>query len=166
MKHFGFTEEVDLVEQWQCPLCKEDIVPLIGSFTNQESFKEYQISGLCQECQDSIFSDSERRCVQCSKYLKNNSDYTLAILYYRSVEGKMTYLCQDCLERGLQYNRNLIDQFIGLFESSLTMVELYAPESGPKLWKGSIIESSTAATHFKADTLYLLACGMITMITK
>ena len=166
MKHFGFNKEVDLVEQGKCPLCKKDIVPIIDSFINQESFKDYQISGLCQECQDSIFSDLERRCVQC-ECLKNNSDYTFVILYYQSVEGKLTHLCQDCLERGLQYNRNLIDQFIGLLESSLSLIEFYAPELGQKHWKGSIIEySSTVVKHFKADTLYLLACDMILMMTN
>jgi len=31
----------------------------VGSFIDEISAKEYKLSGLCQECQDIIFSDDE-----------------------------------------------------------------------------------------------------------
>jgi hypothetical protein len=54
MKALGFTKEVELVENNQCPACKQHINGK-ADFKNEISWKEYQISGLCQECQDAIF---------------------------------------------------------------------------------------------------------------
>lgn len=39
------------IAEHKCPLCKETI----GPFRNAKSQKEYQISGMCQVCQDSIW---------------------------------------------------------------------------------------------------------------
>lgn len=38
-----------------CPICKKEINPL--NFNDRLSFKEFEISGLCQECQDIAFRD-------------------------------------------------------------------------------------------------------------
>ena len=53
MKQMGFSEEVDRVENHQCPLCESDIY--IKDFKNQLSISEFKISGICQKCQDGIF---------------------------------------------------------------------------------------------------------------
>ena len=52
----SFIEEVfpgtaEAIDKRNCPLCKK---PITG-FKNALSQKEYLISGMCQECQDSIF---------------------------------------------------------------------------------------------------------------
>ena len=39
------------IEEKRCPLCRKPI----GKFRNELSEKEYLISGMCQECQDSVF---------------------------------------------------------------------------------------------------------------
>ena len=40
-----------------CPLCKKEIWDT--SFRDALSRKEYSISGMCQECQDGVFDDSD-----------------------------------------------------------------------------------------------------------
>ena len=57
MKAVGFEEEVKAVEVGLCPFCKKKIVK--GSFRDALSEKEYQISGLCQKCQDETFAEME-----------------------------------------------------------------------------------------------------------
>lgn len=39
------------IEQGMCPTCHKQI----GTFTDRRSEKEYEISGMCQSCQDSVF---------------------------------------------------------------------------------------------------------------
>lgn len=39
------------IEEHKCPSCKQ----LIGEFRNAISRREYEISGLCQKCQDGVF---------------------------------------------------------------------------------------------------------------
>ena len=53
MKKLGFSEEVKLTEENRCPFCK--LVIDKSSFTDELSVKEYNISGLCQKCQDDFF---------------------------------------------------------------------------------------------------------------
>ncbi len=48
-----FPEKMKLIDQGRCPDCKDRI--LADSFKNELSKKEFQISGLCQKCQDEIF---------------------------------------------------------------------------------------------------------------
>ena len=54
MKSFGFGKEVGLVEQKKCPFCEAEIKGR-EDFDDELSWKEYQISGLCQKCQDETF---------------------------------------------------------------------------------------------------------------
>ena len=53
MEACGFADEVKLVEGGQCPTCEKPVSN--DSFRNALSLKEFRISGMCQECQDSIF---------------------------------------------------------------------------------------------------------------
>lgn len=53
MKAAGFGKEVEMVENGYCPDHGEKI-PIQG-FKDDLSRKEFTISGLCQECQDSVF---------------------------------------------------------------------------------------------------------------
>jgi len=50
----GFNEEIDAIEHGFCPVCKYPISK--DEFKDDISKKEYSISGLCQQCQNSIFS--------------------------------------------------------------------------------------------------------------
>jgi hypothetical protein len=49
----GFGEEVKAVERGDCPLCKRKVNK--DEFRDELSRKEFEISGLCQLCQDEIF---------------------------------------------------------------------------------------------------------------
>lgn len=48
-----FPKEVKRVEKNQCPICGKEID--LNEFRDTLSLKEYNISGLCQKCQDRIF---------------------------------------------------------------------------------------------------------------
>lgn len=82
----GFGKEVDLVEHKRCPTCgnniggvhphnpKENRYPLdiagahgYGPFRDALSYKEYGISGMCQKCQDRVFTPKEDPCENCDK---------------------------------------------------------------------------------------------------
>ena len=49
-----FPNEVELVKQNKCPFCKKDI-DVETEFRDSLSKREYNISGLCQKCQDKTF---------------------------------------------------------------------------------------------------------------
>jgi hypothetical protein len=51
MRKCGFNKEMDAVEQNLCPACRQPI----GKFRDKLSRREYEISGLCQKCQDGVF---------------------------------------------------------------------------------------------------------------
>lgn len=53
MRKVGFENEVTLVENFICPMCKTDLAG--HKFRDKLSLKEFTISGLCQKCQDNIF---------------------------------------------------------------------------------------------------------------
>jgi hypothetical protein len=53
MKQAGFDKEVEKVEQGLCPTCSNPIDK--SEFRNSISLQEFEISGMCQNCQDSIF---------------------------------------------------------------------------------------------------------------
>lgn len=55
MKEVGFSEEVNRIKKGQCPFCKKEIYT--DEFRDEVSWKEYQISGLCQVCQDKMFGE-------------------------------------------------------------------------------------------------------------
>lgn len=47
----AFPGTMQAILEYKCPLCKQPI----GKFRDALSQKEYQISGMCQVCQDSIW---------------------------------------------------------------------------------------------------------------
>ncbi len=55
MKQAGFKKEVKRVEAGHCPFCNKKID--LDEFRDPLSIKEFRISGLCQECQDSVFTE-------------------------------------------------------------------------------------------------------------
>lgn len=54
MRMAGFDDFVDSVNEGKCPWCKS-IKLKREDFKNEISWKEFGISGLCQECQDGFF---------------------------------------------------------------------------------------------------------------
>jgi len=57
MEQAGFDEEMKKLEKQICPLCDKKVN--INDFRDNLSIKEFTISGLCQECQDKIFNETE-----------------------------------------------------------------------------------------------------------
>ncbi len=55
MRKAGFNEEVDAVEAGKCPFCKKPVK--MSEFRDELSKREFQISGLCQSCQDKTFGE-------------------------------------------------------------------------------------------------------------
>lgn len=49
-----FPEAAEVKRELKCPCCGTQINPATD-FRDPLSLREYQISGLCQECQDSVF---------------------------------------------------------------------------------------------------------------
>lgn len=58
MRKAGFEKEVALVESFICPTCCKDIL-LLNAFKDELSYREYRISGMCQQCQDEVFGEGE-----------------------------------------------------------------------------------------------------------
>jgi len=56
MRNLGFGKQVDDVKKSKCPICGKKIDPTV-EFKDPLSRKEYDISGMCQDCQDKIFGD-------------------------------------------------------------------------------------------------------------
>jgi hypothetical protein len=48
-----FADEIDRIDRGLCPLCESPID--YTSFKDPLSKREFEISGMCQSCQDSIF---------------------------------------------------------------------------------------------------------------
>jgi hypothetical protein len=53
LRAMGFSREVELVETGHCPFC--GIFVIETDFRDEESRLEFEISGLCQTCQDTVF---------------------------------------------------------------------------------------------------------------
>jgi hypothetical protein len=51
MEAAGFGEELKAIDMGRCPICSKPI----GKFRNALSKREFEISGMCQKCQDSVF---------------------------------------------------------------------------------------------------------------
>ena len=54
MRQAGFGKFVDSVNEGKCPWCGSTKLKR-EDFTSELSWKEFGISGLCQECQDGFF---------------------------------------------------------------------------------------------------------------
>lgn len=55
MKQLGFTKELQLIDEGKCPWCKRKID--MNEFKTPKNRKEFEISGLCQECQEGFFKE-------------------------------------------------------------------------------------------------------------
>jgi len=53
LKTCGFGVQVERGERGCCPLCEKKIN--MDEFRDELSRKEYEISAMCQKCQDSVF---------------------------------------------------------------------------------------------------------------
>lgn len=51
-----FPAQANLKAEGKCPSCAKVIV-MGGAFRDQLSYREFEISGLCQDCQDSVFDE-------------------------------------------------------------------------------------------------------------
>ncbi len=52
-----FPEMVERVDKGLCPLCSKKVADI--KFKDELSIKEYEISGMCQICQDSFFKEEK-----------------------------------------------------------------------------------------------------------
>ena len=53
-----FPKETKLRKEKRCPFCEKPINPM--DWRDGESFHEFEISGLCQKCQDKTFNVEEK----------------------------------------------------------------------------------------------------------
>jgi hypothetical protein len=53
LRSLGFRREVSKVEECRCPLCAEKVDK--KEFINEVFIKEFESSGLCQGCQETVF---------------------------------------------------------------------------------------------------------------
>ena len=53
MKTMGFGESILNLKESICPFCNKKVN--IDSFTDKLSLKEFNISGICQKCQNTFF---------------------------------------------------------------------------------------------------------------
>ena len=51
-----FREGYELKTQGKCPTCKQSIN--VEEFRDDLSWKEYEIAGMCQSCQDKVFKEA------------------------------------------------------------------------------------------------------------
>lgn len=52
LEQLGFNEVLDRISHGHCPICNNEICE--GEFRDSFSIKEFEISGICQKCQDKI----------------------------------------------------------------------------------------------------------------
>jgi hypothetical protein len=48
-----YPDMVKSAEAGKCPICDELITP---DFTDEQSKKEWELSGICQDCQNAVFN--------------------------------------------------------------------------------------------------------------
>ena len=60
MRNLGFAEQVDNLEQNLCVFCKSNKIKP-EDFKDNLSRREFEISGMCQECMDKIFDQNNRK---------------------------------------------------------------------------------------------------------
>ena len=53
LRELGFSQEVAIVEDCRCPFCTERVDE--DEFRNEVFLREFESSGLCQGCQDTVF---------------------------------------------------------------------------------------------------------------
>ena len=53
LRSLGFGQEVAMVEECRCPLCADRVDE--DEFRNEVFIREFESSGLCQGCQETVF---------------------------------------------------------------------------------------------------------------
>ena len=56
LRALGFDKQIDKVEKGQCAFCGTDKVKP-EDFRDENSRREFEMSGICQACQDEIFTE-------------------------------------------------------------------------------------------------------------
>jgi len=55
MEKHGFLKQIELAMHGKCPKCEKGIN--MKDFKNKSSLREFEISGLCQKCQNDFFGE-------------------------------------------------------------------------------------------------------------
>ena len=58
LKSIGLGDGVERIKKGDCPACGGAIHPN-KDFSDERSLREYQLSGLCQKCQDGFLEEDE-----------------------------------------------------------------------------------------------------------
>ena len=58
LESVGFSDMVAKVKDGKCPICAKVVHPN-AEFRDNKSRKEFTISGMCQECQDAVFTEDD-----------------------------------------------------------------------------------------------------------
>ena len=53
LRKLRFWQKVTMFKDYRCPICEERVNK--GEFRNEAFMREFKSSGLCQECQDTVF---------------------------------------------------------------------------------------------------------------
>ena len=57
LRALGFGKEVGAIEEGRCPFCL--VMVDDNRFRDEDSRREFTISGLCQNCQDAMYTKGE-----------------------------------------------------------------------------------------------------------
>lgn len=56
LRVLGFDKAIENLDKGCCPICGDPVDP--NGLRDALSIKEFEISGLCQVCQDTVFTDN------------------------------------------------------------------------------------------------------------
>lgn len=73
LRQLGFSQEIEAVENRICPFCH--LTVNTADFTDDISLREYQISGLCNACQNEVFREPEDDEVNYDPYEGRTVDW-------------------------------------------------------------------------------------------
>lgn len=62
MRNGGFGKWVNEVESGRCPICSK-VIESLKEFKDEISLKEFNMSGMCQMCQDNFFEQEEEQII-------------------------------------------------------------------------------------------------------
>ena len=68
VREAGFDAELALIDSGKCPWCKSPVTQ--ADFKGPFSLKEFEISGLCQACQDGFLNEKLK-----PKFKTNDKEY-------------------------------------------------------------------------------------------
>lgn len=128
MASLGFDAEMMKVELGYCPTCNKEI--LMKDFVDELSLKEYNISGLCQTCQDNTFGKKEQPAgYDYSKVWHDNKSVlrhfmgnTISLFENTGINLRDKYLSELVITEGEQ---NII-LFHAIFYGQFQIADAYA----------------------------------------